>query len=150
MTNEKRNYLSYFLLIFLTTIYYSASAQYYKWPFVEGQSNMNVFIKGVELGDTTKIDLIACNFTQDNYQYWFFEKGSSEAYFIENPESGKIYAYLGEEGYSSESTPYSLTFNECDFLITKTNQYEKENFPFQPFCSLPRDRRLGNALRLLS
>jgi len=90
--------------------------QYYKLPFVDAQSNMNLFILGIEKGDTTKVDMSVCNFTIDNYNFWMNSKGADNAYYLEDATTNNTYSYLGESGSSSEQSPYSLSFNACDTI----------------------------------
>lgn len=105
-------------------------AQTYRLPYVEAQSNMNLFILGAETGDTTKIDLSVCNFTIDNFKFWFSPKGASDAYYLEDQATSKTYAYLGESGNSSKSMPYSVAYNNCD---TITLYFEKVDDPLSTF-----------------
>jgi len=111
--------LSRFQIVLLFTVLVNqiAHTQYYELPYVNTQSNLNLFILGIELGDTTKIDFNVCNYTSDKYNYFLNSKGSPNAFYIEDQSTKIKYLYLGESGNSSKSNPKSLSFNKCDTII---------------------------------
>lgn len=101
------------IFIFQSTISYG---QIFNWPHVEEQSNSNMFILEVENNDTTRIEFQICNFTIDKYQFWISEKGSAQAFYLEDQVTKSKYKLIGESGKSSQSNPYTLYFDKCDTI----------------------------------
>lgn len=118
-----KNWVLLFLLLGGQSFLCSLYAQDKPTPYVEAQSNINVGVLGVETGDVTKIDLFVINFhKKSGFKYWFNPKGSEKAFYIENPETGQRYEYLGEEYPSSKNNPHFLEYEGID---TVTLSFEK-------------------------
>jgi len=97
------------LILFSTT----CSAQLFEFPFVLAQSDLNMIISSVEVGeDTTTFDLIIVNLLDSDLRFWINPKGADNAYYLENSATKATYKFLGQDGKWSKSNPCVLKTGE--------------------------------------
>ncbi len=108
LLNFKEGLLAF---LFFNCVTFYSFAQTYERPFVLVQTNVYIIIDRIEIEEKrTKVDLLICNYMQENLKFSFPKGNRSKEFYIEDYSNNTKYRYLGK---SSNTSSYQLKFEKC-------------------------------------
>lgn len=105
-----------------------------EWPYIEAQTNYSLWIKSIELGDQTVIELEILNVEETDWKYSLLMASQANNHFyLEDPVTGETYPIVMIDSINRPGSVYRLSKNET----RKHRLY---------FPSLPADTRVVNLI----